>query len=266
MSKSDSCLHLEVAEQIATVTFDRPPVNAARREDFADIAEIFRSFADRDDISVAIFTAAGDRTFMAGADLKEQRQINAAGAGSLPVSARVDRGLLVRESLWSVRDCAVPVIMALNGPAIGVGMAYAAMCDVIIAVEGASVAATEINVGLLGAGAHLSRLAGPFLGRLHYYTGRPITAEQLRSRGTVSEIVPRAQLLEAARELAREIAGKSPLALRLAKEALNRTEFLPFDQAYRLEQDYTNRLRDFEDAHEAQRAFAEKDQPRWLWR
>lgn len=262
---TENAVRVQVAEQIATITFDNPPVNAARRADFVAITETFASFADRTDVSAAIFTAAGERAFMAGADVKEQRAINAKGLGGLPLSARVDRGRLVRESLWAIRDCAVPVIVALNGPAIGVGMAYAAMADVIVAVEGATVAATEINVGMLGAGSHLTRLAGPFLAREHYYTGSPITVERLHQIGSVARVVPRGELLAAAGEIAQQMVSKSPLALRLAKEALNRSEYLPFDQAYRLEQDYTIRLREFADAHEAQRAFVDKDDPRWSW-
>jgi len=256
---------VEVADGIAVVTFDRPPVNALTRDSYAQIRDVFRSFADRTDVRVAIFTGAGERTFMAGADIKEQHRLSVEGQGSLPLSDRLDRGTVVRDSFWAVRDCAVPVILALNGPAIGAGVAYVASADFVVAVEGATLAATEINVGMLGAASHLARLVGPSRARELFYTGDPVDVDELLSRGTVARVVPRAELLSEAKALAARIAAKSPLAVRLAKEAFNRTEYLPLDAAYRLEQDYTNRLRGFDDSKEAQRAFVDKDEPNWTW-
>ncbi|MCD9196956.1 enoyl-CoA hydratase-related protein [Aeromicrobium wangtongii] len=250
---------------VATVTFSRPPVNAVDRAAYGAIRDAFREFTDRTDVKVVIFTATGDRAFMAGADVKEQHRLAVEGPGSLPVSDRLDRGRLVRDSLWSLRDCPVPVIVAMNGPAIGAGLAYVAMADIVVAAEGTTLAATEIDVGMLGATAHMSRLVGPFRTRELFYTASHVSVDELAARGTVSRVVPRQQLLAAANEIAAEIAQKSPLAIRLAKESMNRTEGLALEDAYRLEQDYTNRLRQFEDSAEAQRAFVEKTEPDWKW-
>lgn len=257
---------VEVADGIAVVTFDRAPVNALTRDAYAQIGDVFRSFVDRTDIRVAIFTGAGERTFMAGADIKEQRWLAGDGKSSIPLSGRLDRGTVVRDSFWAVRDCAVPVILALNGPAIGAGVAYVASADFVVAVEGATLAATEINVGMLGAASHLARLVGPSRARELFYTGEPVGVEELLARGTVARVVPRSELIPMAKAMAAKIAAKSPIAVRLAKEAFNRTEYLPLDQGYRLEQDYTTRLRTFDDSAEAQRAFVEKDSPNWTWK
>jgi len=99
-----------------------------------------------------------------------------------------------------------------------------------------------------------------------FLTGELVSAEELHRTGAIKELVPRTQLLERARELAAVFAAKSPIALRLAKEAMNRTEFLPLKEAYRTEQDYTRRLIGFEDAAEARQAFLEKRPPEWKWR
>ncbi|HXW38615.1 MAG TPA: enoyl-CoA hydratase-related protein, partial [Acidimicrobiales bacterium] len=169
-------------------------------------------------------------------------------------------------AMWAIVECAVPVIGAINGPALGAGVAFAACCDILIAAEGATFGAPEINVGLLGASAHLTRLVGRYKAREMYFTGERVDAHELYRLGAVRAVVPRDRLEEEARALAAELASKSPIALRLAKEAMNRIEELPFEEAYRTEQDYTARLGTFEDAAEARAAFAEKRDPLWRWR
>jgi enoyl-CoA hydratase len=136
----------------------------------------------------------------------------------------------------------------------------------IISVPDARFGTTEINVGLLGASAHVQLLVGRHRAREMFMTGELIGAEELHRLGTIRELVPRAELLGRARELAAVLAAKSPIALRLAKEAMNRVEFLALKDAYRTEQDYTRRLIGFEDAAEARQAFLEKRPPDWKWR
>jgi enoyl-CoA hydratase len=168
--------------------------------------------------------------------------------------------------MWSITDCAVPVIGAINGPALGAGLAFAACCDILIASENATFGTTEINVGLLGASAHLSLLVGRHKAREMFFTGEQVTAAELHALGAVRAVVPRAGLDAAARELATALAAKSPIALRLAKESMNRVEHLPLKDAYRTEQDYTARLQGFDDADEARQAYLERRDPDWKWR
>ena len=257
-------ISVEVEDHVATVVLDRPPVNAVDTETYLEIRQAFAGLNDDRDVRVAIFTAAGERAFMAGADLK--------GDGprddllERPASQATDPGLAVREAMWSITDCAVPVIGAINGAAIGAGLAFAACCDIILAAEEAFFATTEINVGLLGASSHLSLLVGRHKAREMFFTGERVGAAELHRLGAVRRVVPRGELLGAARELAAELASKSPIALRLAKESMNRVEFLPLKDAYRAEQDYTTRLLGFEDSSEARRAFNERREPDWKWR
>jgi enoyl-CoA hydratase len=177
-----------------------------------------------------------------------------------------DPARYARDAFWSITDCAVPVIGAINGPALGAGLAYAACCDILIASDNATFGTTEINVGLLGASSHLSMLVGRHKARELFFTGDTITADELYRLGSLRSVVPRADLLAAALELARSLAEKSPIALRLAKESMNRVEGLPLKEAYRTEQDYTARLVRFDDAKEANAAFLEKRPPNWKWR
>ena len=255
---------VDVDEHIATVTLDRPPVNAVDPSAIAEIRDAFRSLDDRRDVRVAIFTAAGDRAFMAGADLKAS--VERDRGEDVPPTLITDPARAARDAMWAITDCAVPVIGAINGPALGAGVAFAACCDILVASENATFGTTEINVGFLGASAHLSVLVGRHKAREMFFTGEAVPAEELHRVGAVRVVVPRAELLDVARELASVLAAKSPIALRLAKEAMNRVEHLPLKEAYRTEQDYTARLLGFEDSGEARQAYLDKRPPEWRWR
>jgi len=250
-----SDLRVECADHVAVVTLDRPPVNAVTRSTLAEIRDVFRSLDANRDVRVAIFTAAGERAFMAGLDLEH--------GGDVDPADRIDPGRVARDAMWAITDCAVPVIAAVNGHALGAGLAFAACCDIILAAEEATFGTTEINVGLLGASAHLSTLVGRHKAREMFFTGERVPAAELHRVGSVRAVLPRSELLGAACELAGVLAAKSPIALRLAKESMNRVEHLPLKDAYRTEQDYTARLLGFDDAAEAKAAFLEKREPVW---
>jgi enoyl-CoA hydratase len=261
MTESDGCITVDVHDFVATVTLDRPPVNAVDRAALGAIRDAFVSLNDRKDVRVAIFTAAGRRAFMGGAEL------NAVGSVDQQPPTRVtDRGVVAREAMWSVTDCAVPVIGAINGPAIGAGLAFAACCDMIVAAEHATFGALEINVGLLGASSQLSLMVGRHKAREMFFLGEKVPAAELHRLGAIRSVVAADDLMPTARELALALAAKSPIALRLAKESMNRVEFMPLKEAYRTEQDYTNRLLGFEDSAEARNAYLEKRNPEWRWR
>jgi enoyl-CoA hydratase len=257
-------ISVEVIDHVATVTLDRPPVNAVDTSTFVEIRDAFTAITDDREVRVAIFTAVGDRAFMAGVDLKSIGPRDRSEA--VPAVYLTDPARMARDAMWSITDCAVPVIGAINGPALGAGIAFAACCDVIIASENATFGTTEINVGLLGASSHLSLLVGRYKAREMFFTGEQVRAAELYRFGSLRAVVPREQLMDEARELAATLAAKSPIALRLAKESMNRVEYLPLKDAYRTEQEYTARLLGFDDATEARQAFLEKRDPQWKWR
>jgi enoyl-CoA hydratase len=261
---STSPITVEVAEHIATVTLDRPPVNAVNRAVFIAIRDAFTSLGDRRDVRAAVFTAAGTRAFMGGADLDTVADRSA--GEEEPATLVTDPGRAAREAMWSITDCAVPVVCAVNGPAVGAGVAFAACCDILVAADTAYFATLEINVGLLGASAHLATLVGRHKAREMFFLGEKVPAAELQRLGAVRSVVPADDLLPTALEVARQLAAKSPIALRLAKEAMNRVESLPLKEAYRTEQDYTARLLGYEDSAEARQAYKEKRHPAWRWR
>ncbi len=247
-------------DHVATVSFDRPPVNALTDAVFAEILEIFSTVAEDWETRVVVFTSAVERAFCAGADLK------ARGSETPPVPLPTDARKIAREAMWAILDCPVPVIAAVNGPALGGGLCLVACCDIIVASERATFGCPEIGVGLLGASSHLKRMIGPYRMRELYFTGRTVTANEMWHMGALSRVVAHDELEATTREIATEIAAKCPPAVRLAKESLNRVDEMPFKDAYRTEQDYTARLSHYEDSQEAMTAFRERRPPRFQGR
>lgn len=246
-------LTIEKAGGVARIVLNRPPVNALTLVLYSEIADLFESSADWDDVNCIIFTAEGERAFCAGLDLKEF------------VAATVEedpkRAAVVRRTFSAVRNAAVPVIAAVNGPALGAGCVLAACCDLRIASENATFGLPEINVGRCGGGAHVGRLIPQGILRRMFFTGQPITANEAYRVGFVEEVVPASELREAAERTASVIAAKAPLGLRLGKQVLNEIEFMPVEEGYAREQAYSTRLMATEDAREAARAVVEKRRP-----
>ncbi len=253
-------------EHVAVVTYAKEPVNTVAAEDHLEIARVFRELPADRDVRAIIFTAAGDRAFMSGADL-EAKHDEAQRLAAIGPQYQLDPALVAREAFDAVAKCAVPVIGAINGAAVGGGVGYAACCDVLLAVESAFFAMGEINVGLLGATSHLRRLVGSFEARRMYFTGVRVPAAELARSGAVHRVLPsRDEMMSAALDLGTEIAAKSPIAVRLAKEVFVRMEVEPMLESYRWEQGFTARLQLTEDSAEAMSAFLEKRKPEWKWR
>ena len=158
-------------------------------------------------------------------------------------------------------ECRKLVIAAINGPALGAGLAVAASADILLAAEEASFGLPEINVGLLGGGRHAMRLFGHSKTRRLMLTGQRLSGADLYRLGVVEDCVPREKLTEAAMAMAAEISAKSPVAMMLAKETLNAIEESSLRDGYRYEQNKTGELSNYEDSKEAMAAFVEKRSP-----
>jgi enoyl-CoA hydratase/carnithine racemase len=246
-------VRVTVQDHIALVTMDNPPVNAQSRALADQLTAVMDRISDTDDIRVAVLTGEG-RVFCAGADLKGREGLRAPGA--LPAHSRRSR-----ELYHSIRECAKPVIAAINGPALGAGLGIAASCDILIASEKGSLGLPEIDVGLLGGGKHTMRLFGHSLMRRMLLTGYRVPGAELYRLGIVEACVPPGDLLPTAMEMAKLIASKAPLATRLAKHTANTIEDMSLRDGYRYEQDMTAQMAKTEDAREAQLAFIEKRAP-----
>jgi enoyl-CoA hydratase/carnithine racemase len=248
------CITCEVRDHIALVTMNRPPVNAVNAQFQEELTRVFDALSDRADARVAILTGAG-RVFCAGADIKARLEREPEPGDFWQHSRRA------REAFHAIVECRLPVIAAINGPALGAGLAIAASCDILLASEQATLGLPEITVGLLGGGRHAMRLFSHSTVRRLMFTGHRLSGADLYRLGVVEACVPGDQLLDTARALAAEIARMSPLAIRLAKHALNAIEEMSLRDGYRFEQGMTGELSRSEDSREAMRAFMEKRPP-----
>jgi len=244
--------------RVVSVILDRPPVNALTLALYEELTEIFTAFEQQPEVSCVILSAAGDRSFCAGLDLKEF------------VTATVEedpaRALIVRNMFHAVRHSAVPVIAAVQGPALGAGCVLASVSDIRIASTKALFGLAEINVGRCGGTAHMGRHVSPGMLREMFFTGQPIDAETAYRVGFVQHVVAPDALMPFAEDMAQRIAAKAPLGLRIGKISMNAAESLPVDEGYQLEQGYSTRLMATEDAREATRAVIEKRPPVFVGR
>ncbi len=255
---SQAGLRLQVADGVAVVTLDRPPVNALDRALRAAIVATFDALSEREEVRCVVLTATG-RVFCAGADLRDRPNTHSAGDF-------LNHNRITRETTNAIRECAKPVIAAVNGAALGAGLGLVAACDILYASESASFAMPEIDVGLAGGAAMLRTLLGRSTLRRMLMTGDRLSARDMLRRNVLEEVVASDELLPLAMAMARKIASKAPLAVQYAKRSANMVDVMPQRDAYRFEQEFTMALSRTEDAREARMAFLEKREPRFQGR
>lgn len=248
----------EIHDKVALVTLNRPPVNALSRAMRREIVAIFDDISARDDIRCAVLTGQGS-VFCAGADLKDRPDADIPGDF-------LEHNRITRETGNAIRECAKPVIAAVNGAALGAGLGLAAACDILYASDNATFGMPEINVGLAGGASMLRTLFGRSTARRMFFTGQRLTAAELLQRNVLEAVLPPEELLPVAMKLAHEIAAKAPLAVIYAKRAANMVDVMPQRDAYRFEQEFTMTLARTEDAREARMAFLEKREPQFKGR
>ena len=245
---------VEQDERIQIITLNRPDkLNALNWGLVGEVATALEA-ADRDAaIGCSIITGAGNRAFAAGADIAEM-------AGATPVTM-----LTGSFQAWErIRRIHKPLIAAVNGIALGGGCELAMHCDLILASENARFGQPEINLGIIPGAGGTQRLAhslGKFKAMEMVLTGAQLSAQEMAVAGLVNRIYPADQLLDEAKKLAREIAAKAPIALRLAKEAVLRAFESPEEDGLAHERRNFALLFATEDQKEGMRAFIEKRPP-----
>ncbi len=235
---------------IAEVVMNNPPVNALNVAGWFELARVIRELGENPEVRVVILRAEG-RGFNAGVDIKEMQATE-----GFEALIAANKGCF--EAFAAVYDCAVPVIAAVNGYCLGGGIGLVGNADVIVASEDATFALPEVDRGALGAATHLARLVPQHRMRSMVYTAKSITAQELLHFGSVLAVVPLADLREAAFEVARDIAAKSPTVMRAAKASLNGIDPIDVKRSYRYEQGFTFELNLSGVADEARDAFVEK--------
>jgi len=247
-------LKVSIADHIATLTMDSPPVNALTRVLNDELILALDRISEIDDVRVVVLTGAG-KVFCAGADLKGRAEV-IKGPGDLPAHSR-----RTRECFHSIRECAKPVIVAINGAALGSGLAMCASADILVASEKGSLGMPEVDVGLLGGARHAMRLFSHSRLRRMALTGLRVGGAELYRLGVVEACTTPEDLMPTAMDIARTIASKSPVSTRMGKHTLNVIEDMSLRDGYRYEQDMTAAIGKTEDAKEAQLAFKEKRAP-----
>lgn len=219
---------------IRVITMDAPPVNALTVQGWFDVAAALDE-ASADQATKVVVLRAEGRGFNAGVDIKEMQ--NTTGFDAL---LGANKGCFA--AFKAVYECSVPVIAAVNGFCLGGGVGLVGNADCVVASDDAYFGVPEVNQGALGAATHMARLVPQQMMRTLYFTARTIKAADLVAFGTVLEVVPREQLLDAALRVAGEIAAKDTRVIRAAKEALNGIDPVDVNKSYRWEQGFTFEL------------------------
>lgn len=255
-----STLVLEVMEGVATLTINRPEAMNAMTPGMLDELEAaVGRIVSAPDVRVAILTGAGQKAFMAGADIGAMRDMTPAAARELAVKAH---------RIYRAIECSPkPFIAAVNGYALGGGCELALACDIRIAAENARFGQPEINIGILpgfGGSQRLPRLVGKGRALEMILTGEMIDAAEAWRIGLANRLVPRESLSGEANQLARVIAAKSAAAVRLCKEAVGNGLEMDLARGCAYEADLFGFSFSLEDQKEGMAAFLEKRQPVFL--
>jgi enoyl-CoA hydratase len=211
-------LLVDVSERIATVTFNRPKtLNALNPATVRELGAAMENLSARRDVGVVLLTGAGEKAFIAGADISVMKGFTALEA--------FDFSLLGQRILAFIEAMSQPVIGVINGYALGGGCEVAMACDLLIAADTARFGQPEVNLGIIpgyGGTQRLPRLVGRNLAKEMVLTGEMISAQRAYEIGLVNKVVPAAELMGAAREIAKKILSRGPVAVRTAKMAMNR--------------------------------------------
>jgi enoyl-CoA hydratase len=246
----------EVHERVAEITMNRGPVNAIDLDLARGVIDAYKRAREDDEVRAVILTSAMPTVFSAGLDLKI----------ALDYDGQALRGFIevfyyeMHEALYRLGK---PVIAAVNGHARAAGVTWAVSCDIVIAAEEAEMGYPEIDVGLLPAMhlVHLPRQAGRHRAAELLFTGDIVSARTMQALGVVNHVVPREQVMETARSLARRLAKKSPIAMKLLRDAFVRANDLDYRRAMESVVETMCSLKDAKDSREALLAFVEKREP-----
>lgn len=244
---------------IAVVTFNRPKaLNALNDALMSEISDVFTEINKKDSIKVIILTGSGEKSFVAGADIKEMKDLNADEAKRW---AEKGEGTFLK-----IEQCEKPVIAAINGFALGGGCEIAMACDIRIAAENAKFGQPEVGLGIIpgfGGTQRLSRLVGRGMAKYLIYTADMIKADEAYRIGLVQKVVPLENLLAEAKKIAQTIISKSQTAVCFAKDAINRGSEMSMANAMQYEAYIFGLCFSGEDQAEGMGAFTNKEKPQF---
>jgi len=247
-----------VVEGVAQITMNRAPVNAINHQLAREVIDAYKRAKEDSSARAVILTSALPEVFSAGLDLKLALDFDGAALRAFIEVFYYE----MHEALYRLGK---PVIAAVNGHARAAGVTWAVSCDMVIAAEEAKMGYPEIDVGLLPAMhlVHLPRVAGRHRAAQLLFTGDIVSAAEMKELGVVNEVVPRAEVMPRARALARRLAAKSPVAMKLLRDAFVRANDLDYRRSMEGVVETMCSLKDTADSREALRAFVEKRAARY---
>lgn len=250
-------VRLELEGPFATVTVDRPKsLNALDTRTLQELEKAVAELSQREQLRGVIITGAGEKAFVAGADIAEMNGMDADKARHF--------GALGQRVMNVIAALPVPVVAAVNGFALGGGCELALACDFIYASENARFGLPEVSLGVLpgfGGTQRLTRLLGRARAKELIFTGDIIDAAKAKQIGLVLDVVPLGILLSHARSALERVAKKGPLAVRLSKEAIDRGADLELADGLTIERELFSDLFASADRREGMKAFLEKRPP-----
>ena len=255
-------LLLERDGAVAIVTINRPQVlNALNAQTLDDLRRAILDLKRDDSVRVVVLTGAGEKAFVAGADINEL-------AVQTPTSGR-EHALAGQHVFDLVENMGKPVIAAINGYALGGGCELAMACTLRLAADTAKVGQPEISLGLIPGYAgtqRLPRLVGKGRAMELILTGTPIGADDALRIGLVNRVVPAAELMASARALAQQLARSAPIAMRYIINAVNKGAEMPFAEASQYEATLFGLVASTDDMREGTAAFLQKRKPEFKGR
>ena len=243
-------------DRLAVVTINRPPVNALNLEVMNALEAAFDELAADETVGAVIVTGAGEKAFVAGADIGEFPKLNSANGEKLS-----RRGQLIFQK---IADFPAPVIAAVNGFALGGGLELALACDIRVMAENARVGLPEVTLGIFpgyGGTQRLPRIIPAGKAKELIFTGSVIDAAEAYRTGIADHLTSTEEALNKAREVAEKILKAGPIAVRLAKQAVDRGADQTLEEGQKTEAAMFGRLCDTEDQKEGANAFLEKRPP-----
>lgn len=253
------CLKVEKEDGVAVVTLNRPQaLNAVNRQMHFEISTIFADLNKDPEVRAVVVTGAG-RAFSAGGDLKWMGDMSGGDASYMKAQTRE-----ARKVVDTILDLEVPVIAAVNGPAIGLGASIALLCDVIIASERARFSDPHVNVGLVagdGGAVIWPLLVGMARAKEYLMTGDMVDAKEADRIGLVNRVVPEEELMPTAMALARRLASGPTLAISWTKMAVNKLIKREANLVLENSAAWEHLCFNSEDFREATAAFVEKRKP-----
>ncbi|MDP4088838.1 MAG: short-chain-enoyl-CoA hydratase [Bacillota bacterium] len=245
---------LEKEGKIAVVTINRPKaLNALNSDTLKELDYIAAELEKDDDVYAVILTGAGDKAFVAGADITEMKDLNTMEGRKFSI--------LGNKVFRRLENLDKPVIAAINGFALGGGCELSLACDIRLASDRAKFGQPEVGLGItpgFGGTQRLARLVGTGIAKELIYTGKIIKADEALRIGLVNRVVEADKLMEEARALANTIAAQAPIAVKLCKEAINRGIQCDTDTALMYEAEVFGECFSTEDQKEGMSAFVEK--------